>query len=165
MINDIANLIKNLSEHNSSACGYELSKSEIQLILKLFDDAMQLEKYKSIGSTEECQKAIETINSLPQILEDLIEKGWDEEDLSMWEKDDQNFIHGMNYLADKLSEHLLETDKENPVSEDVKEKCCGSCKWHEQEEIDHGFVCVNGDSENVADWTENEDCCQEWEER
>lgn len=165
MIKDIATLIKNLSEHNSSMYGYELSKSEIQLILKLFDDAMRLEKYQTIGTEDECKRSVNIVKSLQQTLDSLIEKGWEENDLSMWEKEDQSFVRGMNYLANKLSEHLLETDKDNPISEDIKEKCCGNCKWHEKEDIDQGYICVNGNSENVADWTEDEDCCQEWEER
>ena len=31
-------------------------------------------------------------------------------------------------------------------------KCCGTCKYHQHENIDDGGVCVNSDSEYVADW-------------
>lgn len=42
-------------------------------------------------------------------------------------------------------------------------KCCGTCKHHYYESIDGGWVCVNGQSEYCADWTENSDSCEEWE--
>ena len=42
-------------------------------------------------------------------------------------------------------------------------KNCGNCKWHEHEDIDDGYVCVNHESENCADWTEDDDWCQFWE--
>lgn len=43
--------------------------------------------------------------------------------------------------------------------------CCGTCKWHQNEHIDDGWVCVNRDSEYCTDWTEFDHCCEEWEER
>ena len=46
-----------------------------------------------------------------------------------------------------------------------KDRHCKTCKWHEHENIDDGYVCVNGDSEYVADWTEDDHCCEEWEEK
>lgn len=45
------------------------------------------------------------------------------------------------------------------------EACCGTCKWHAHEDIDDSWVCVNADSEYVADWTPFEHCCEDWEER
>lgn len=44
-------------------------------------------------------------------------------------------------------------------------KCCGTCKYHEHENVDDGWVCVNQDSEYVADWTDYDHCCEEYEER
>lgn len=44
------------------------------------------------------------------------------------------------------------------------EKCCGTCKWHNNERT-VGWVCANKDSEYYADWTGYEDCCEEWEGR
>lgn len=44
-------------------------------------------------------------------------------------------------------------------------ECCGTCKYHQREEIDDGWVCVNDESEYCADWTEYNDTCSEWEER
>ena len=38
-------------------------------------------------------------------------------------------------------------------------KCCATCDWYE----DYQGVCFNGDSPNCADFTEPEDCCEEWE--
>lgn len=31
------------------------------------------------------------------------------------------------------------------------DRCCGTCKYHEHEDIGDGWVCVNGDSDYVAD--------------
>ncbi len=45
------------------------------------------------------------------------------------------------------------------------EQCCGTCKWHKNENISDGGVCVNGDSDYCADWTGYDDSCEEWEER
>lgn len=42
---------------------------------------------------------------------------------------------------------------------------CGTCKYHEHENIDDGWVCVNDKSEYFADWTEYNDTCEEWEGR
>lgn len=41
-------------------------------------------------------------------------------------------------------------------------ECCGTCKYHTHEDITDGFVCCNGNSEYVADWTDYEHCCDEW---
>ena len=43
------------------------------------------------------------------------------------------------------------------ISENLK--CCKTCRWHE----DYTWVCCNGYSPNVADITDNDDCCEEWE--
>ena len=40
-------------------------------------------------------------------------------------------------------------------------KCCATCAWYE----DYQGVCFNGASEYRADFTEPEDCCEEWEEK
>lgn len=44
-------------------------------------------------------------------------------------------------------------------------RLCGTCKYHKHESIDDGWICVNADSEYVADWTEYDFCCDEWEGR
>lgn len=44
-------------------------------------------------------------------------------------------------------------------------KRCETCKYHQHEDIDKGWVCVNDESEYVADWTEYSDSCEEWEGR
>ena len=44
---------------------------------------------------------------------------------------------------------------------DDKEKYCEICKWH----VDFSWVCFNGESEKRADFTNNDDCCIEWESR
>lgn len=41
---------------------------------------------------------------------------------------------------------------------------CRTCKYHHHEDIDDGWVCVNADSEYVADWVEFNHYCDFWEE-
>lgn len=41
--------------------------------------------------------------------------------------------------------------------------CCGYCKYWKHEDIDDGHVCVNPDSEYIAEWVESEDWCEEFE--
>ena len=40
-------------------------------------------------------------------------------------------------------------------------KRCATCRWYASFE----GVCCNGASEYRADFTEPEDCCEEWEEK
>lgn len=47
----------------------------------------------------------------------------------------------------------------------LDDKCCGTCKYHYHESIDGGWVCVNYESEYVADWTEHSDSCEKWERK
>lgn len=47
----------------------------------------------------------------------------------------------------------------------MREEICGTCKWHQLEDEESGYVCTNPDSDNRADWTEYEDSCEEWEEK
>lgn len=47
----------------------------------------------------------------------------------------------------------------------MTEKCCGTCKYHQHEDIDDDWVCVNADSPHCTDWTEYNDYCEDWEER
>lgn len=42
---------------------------------------------------------------------------------------------------------------------------CGTCKYHKYEQESQGWVCVNSNSEYLADWTEYSDTCDEWEEK
>lgn len=44
-----------------------------------------------------------------------------------------------------------------------EKKCCGTCKWHEHEDVDDGWICVNDQSRYLADWTEFNDVCEDWE--
>ena len=46
--------------------------------------------------------------------------------------------------------------------------CCGNCRWWEKDDISddpNDHICVNEESENLADWTEWNDSCEEWERR
>ena len=47
----------------------------------------------------------------------------------------------------------------------MDDKCCGTCKYHYHESIDGGWMCVNYESEYVADWTEHSDSCEKWERK
>lgn len=49
--------------------------------------------------------------------------------------------------------------------EEQKEKVCGTCRHHEREPIDGGWVCVCADSEHIADWTAYDVWCDCWEGR
>lgn len=44
-------------------------------------------------------------------------------------------------------------------------EACGTCRYHQHESIDDGWVCVNDESDNCADWTEYNDSCEMWEGR
>ena len=44
-------------------------------------------------------------------------------------------------------------------------KTCGTCFYHTHENIDDGWVCACGKSDNVAEWTEYDDSCEHWEPR
>lgn len=44
-------------------------------------------------------------------------------------------------------------------------ECCGTCKYHQFENITDGYVCVNDQSEYVTDWTDYNHCCDEYVER
>ena len=43
-------------------------------------------------------------------------------------------------------------------------QCCGTCQYGSYDKID-GYVCVNSDSEYVADFTEYNHTCDSWEEK
>ena len=43
------------------------------------------------------------------------------------------------------------------------DECCGTCKWHQHESVDDGWVCVNDRSEYCTDWTDYKDYCEDWE--
>lgn len=42
---------------------------------------------------------------------------------------------------------------------------CQNCRYWTHEDISDGHVCTNSDSEYVADWVEEDDWCDEFEER
>ena len=46
-----------------------------------------------------------------------------------------------------------------------EERCCGTCKWHWLEEITFGEVCVNADSDDCTEFTENDHTCDYWESK
>lgn len=43
--------------------------------------------------------------------------------------------------------------------------CCGTCLYHQHEDIDDGWVCACSWSRFVAEWTEYDFVCEDWEER
>ena len=45
----------------------------------------------------------------------------------------------------------------------MAKKKCGNCNWCAKEGED--LVCVNSDSEYVADYVEQDHVCDEWEEK
>lgn len=44
-------------------------------------------------------------------------------------------------------------------------KCCGTCAYHEKDDHAEDYVCVNDQSEEFADWTDFNHCCDVYEER
>ncbi len=49
--------------------------------------------------------------------------------------------------------------------EENRERCCGTCKWHQYEDNGDDLVCANTGSEYWSDYTGYEDGCEEWEGR
>jgi hypothetical protein len=47
----------------------------------------------------------------------------------------------------------------------MQEKICKNCEYHQYEDIDCGFVCVNADSDKCAEWTPSDYSCEHWKER
>ena len=47
----------------------------------------------------------------------------------------------------------------------MEKECCGNCEYYFRENIDGGWVCVNGDSDYVAEWTEVDFICDKWEKK
>lgn len=43
-------------------------------------------------------------------------------------------------------------------------QCCGTCEYGSYDEVD-GYVCVNNESEYVADFTECDHTCDCWEQK
>lgn len=106
-----------------------------------------IEQYQEFGTVEEVGSAMEKLSQIKAIIE----------------KRDRAF-NGQEFGAtygdlDSIIEEI------RGIVDTPKNECFKTCKWHEQENIDNGYVCVNGDSEYVADWTEDEQCCEEWEKR
>lgn len=50
-------------------------------------------------------------------------------------------------------------------TEERKEECCGTCKYHEHEKLTQGWVCVNSGSIYCTEWTDYSDRCEMWEDR
>lgn len=53
----------------------------------------------------------------------------------------------------------------NDYESGKQEHCCGTCKYHQHEDITDGWVCVNQGSIYCTEWTEYTNYCTEWEER
>ncbi len=43
------------------------------------------------------------------------------------------------------------------------ERCCGTCAYHEFEDVD--WICNCPTSDNYTDWTDHECTCPDWEEK
>ena len=43
------------------------------------------------------------------------------------------------------------------------DKCCGTCAYHQYDKETDDWVCCNAESETVADWTDFNDSCMDWE--
>ena len=47
----------------------------------------------------------------------------------------------------------------------IRPRTCEHCEFWEHEDVSDGYICTNADSEYLADWTEPDDTCPEYEER
>ena len=59
--------------------------------------------------------------------------------------------------TDVLNRNLTE---EGENMEREEKRYCSTCKWYEN----YSGVCLNGESENVADFMTLSDTCDEWED-
>lgn len=50
-------------------------------------------------------------------------------------------------------------------TDEKKEECCGTCAWHQHEDISDGWVCTNRGSIYHADETDYSEYCTEYEAR
>ena len=50
-------------------------------------------------------------------------------------------------------------------TDEKKDECCGTCAWHQHEDITEGWVCVNAGSIFCTEWTDYKDSCCMWEDR
>lgn len=42
---------------------------------------------------------------------------------------------------------------------------CGECKYHVRDDFGRGWVCTNENSDYVAEFTDYDDLCEQWEKR
>lgn len=56
--------------------------------------------------------------------------------------------------------------RDEKMMDDRDNEVCGTCRFHKRDgDFPDDFICVNPDSDNVGDWTEYTDTCEEWERR
>lgn len=62
-------------------------------------------------------------------------------------------------------EKMIAERKTKKMSKRVKRKkgCCGTCKWHDYEDITYEWVCVNAISEHFSDYTDYDCHCDKYE--
>lgn len=46
-----------------------------------------------------------------------------------------------------------------------KKECCGTCRYHEHENVTDGWVCVCDQSEYVTEWMDYNFCCDKYDGR
>lgn len=45
-------------------------------------------------------------------------------------------------------------------------ECCGTCKYHiKDENFEEDYICLNTESDYLADWTDYNFVCDEYKER
>lgn len=64
-------------------------------------------------------------------------------------------------LVPRVQKRLADQKKRTSKKAEVFTPSCGSCKWYAEPE----GVCVNDQSEHVADFVWDERGCKEWEKR
>ena len=83
------------------------------------------------------------------------------ENCRFWESE-----HKYMFCKNPKSVYFLQTRKpEFSCQRWEEEQKCKTCFYWQKEPYNSGMVCVNSESEHVADWTEAEQGCEEWEKK
>lgn len=61
---------------------------------------------------------------------------------------------------------IREFRKQEYLDRRAEKRCCGNCRWHEQDEqYSEDYICFNDDSDYCSDYTDYNFCCDDYEER
>ena len=74
--------------------------------------------------------------------------------------------HGINCDRNNVSEmvYCQMEHRSKRMAEERQKECCGTCEYGSYDSI-QGYVCVNDESEYVADFVEYRHSCEQYEPR